>query len=227
MSKYLTTGWEKFSFIVTPEELEAALQNMHLLITSRHVPDNYRETPIFEYIADYSRFYHKLMSGQQLVRGDIGNFTEIGIAQVLDTHSYGRTHTYCGAKYQLADFDEPCAIISHFPLHIYTTSNGNPSLTISASTCQFPEKTVGLELLFPKQIQFACDGYYTPLQTTKDLVPYQDFLIVRDRIKSVTKPLRLFITGKELRPKIRISQNALKDIDQSWLFQSYEIHAVK
>ena len=36
-SKYLTTGWEKFSFIVTPAELEVVLQDMHMLITGRHV----------------------------------------------------------------------------------------------------------------------------------------------------------------------------------------------
>ena len=226
-SKYLTTGWEKFSFIVTPAELEVVLQDMHMLITGRHVPDGYRETPISEYIADYSRFYSKLISGQQVVRDDIGHFTEIGIAQTLDTHSYSHTHTHHGAKYLLTDFDEPCALISHFPMHIYTTSTGKVTLTISASASQFPEKVVGLVLLFPKQIQFAHGDYYTPLQSTKDLVSYQDFLTVRDRIKSITKPLRFILTGKEIRPQIRISQNALKDIGQSQLFQGNDMHIVK
>lgn len=227
MHKYLTAGWEKFSFIVTPAELETVLANMHLLIVNRHVPNGYSETPLCEYLADYGTFYSKLISGQQLTRGDIGRFAQIGIARSLDTHSYGHTHTYHGQKYLLDDFDEPCVIISHFPMHIYTSSNGKSTLTISASTSQFPEKTLGLELLFPKQIQYGCDGDYTPLQATKDLMSYQDFLIIRDRIKGITKPLRLIVTGKETRPKIRISQNALNDIDQSWLLQKNDIHAVK
>ena len=38
MPKYLTSGWERFSFIVTPSELEEIIKDFHLLIISRHVP---------------------------------------------------------------------------------------------------------------------------------------------------------------------------------------------
>ena len=227
MPKYLTSGWERFSFIVTPSELEEIIKDFHLLIISRHVPYGYRETPPQEYLEDYRNIYTKLATGRQVTNRDIWNFVEIGIAGSLETHTYGNLHTYQGTQYQSADFDEPCAVLRHFPLYLSAAKDGKPSLSISASSIQYPEKTVGLELLFPKQIQYPCGEGYSSLQATKDLASYQDFELLRNRIKGFTKPLRLMVSGKEVRPRVRISRNALKDIDSFWFLQKNQIYAIQ
>ena len=226
MAQYLTTGWESFAFIVTPAELEQVISDMHLLITSTHVPYDYTETPLGRYIDDYKMIYQKLITGQKVTISDIGNFIEIGITQSLEVHKYGQLHTYRGKKYLSKDFDEPCAILRLFPMYLNASKDDKPSLTIRASSIQFPENTVGLELLFPKSIQYPCGKDYSPLEPTKSLVSYQDYLILRDRIKTITKPLRLIYQDEEFRPRVRISKEALHDIDRFRFLQQNDIRAI-
>ena len=225
MSKYLTTGWEKFYFIVTPAELEAVLTDMHLLIVTRHVPSGYQETPLQEYIADYQQFYRKMASGQKT--DGKREFHTIGATRSLENHPYGRLHMLRGVPYQLTDFDEPCPIIGYFPFYLYTSVQDKPTLTISCSTSQFPENTVGLELFFPKWIQYTQGEDYSPLQTTTELASYQDFLAIRDRIKAITKPLRISVMGKEIKPRVRISRSALEDLEHFWFLKEHKIQVIK
>lgn len=227
MTKYITSGWETFSFIITPSELEAVLQDMHLLIVNRHVPQGYRETPLAVYIEDYSRIYSKLRAGKEVVSRDIWNFWEIGVAGALAQYPYGNLHTYCGEPYVSADFEEPCAIMKHFPLYFYTAKDGKTYLTIHASSIQFPEKTVGLALSFPKQVRYTAEGEDAPYRSTKDLTAYQDYLRIRDRVKAITNPLRLSNGEKEFRPRVRISPDALEHIDAFWFLQTNHVRAIK
>ena len=226
MSKYLTAGWVKFHFIVTPEELETVLADMHALIVSRHVPKGYQETPLQEYIEDYRPFYARLASGQKIGSGE-REISEIGVAKSLIKYPYGRDHLFCGLPYQLTDFDEPCPIIGYFPLYLFTSTQKKLTLTISASVSQFPENTVGLELLFPKQIQYFNGEGYGPLQTVKDLESYQDYLSIQNRVNAITKPLRLIVDKKEIRPRVRISKNALEDFQNFWFVKENQIQIIK
>lgn len=225
MSKYLTAGWIRFNFIVTPEELETVLADMHALIVSRHVLKGYQETPLQEYIEDYSRFYAKLASGQKIEAGE-RRISEIGMAKSIKKHPYGRDHLYRGHLYQSTDFDEPCPIIGYFPFYLYTSTQNKLTLTISVSVSQFPENTVGLELFFPKQIQYFNGEDYGPLQTVKDLESYQDYLSIQKRVHAITKPLRLIVDKKEIHPRVRISKNALKDFRNFWFVKENQIQII-
>ena len=51
--------------------------------------------------------------------------------------------------------------------------------------------------------------------------------MIRDRIKAITKPLRLIYQSKEFRPSVRISKEALNDIDQFRFLQQNDMHAMQ
>ena len=227
MGKYLIAGWEHYAFIVTPCELEAILQDMHLLIVTHHVPKGYRETPLSDFVADYSAIYEKLRTGKQVTSRDVWSYLEIGVASTLDKYAYGRLHTYRGEEYLSRDFEEPCAMIGRFPMHLLRGKDGKTSLTITFGVDCFPEKMVGLELLVPKLIQFPTEEGYEPLHSTREMDAYRDFLLLRDRIKAITKPLRVRIEDREVRPRVRISEAALGDIGNFWFFRNNPVYPVK
>lgn len=82
-------------------------------------------------------------------------------------------------------------------------------------------------MFFPKWIQYTQRGDYSPLQTTTELASYQDLLILRDRIKVTTKPLRLSMMGKEIKPRVRISRSALEDLEHFWFLKENKIQVIK
>lgn len=223
MSKYLTAGWEKRNFIVTPEELEEVLKGMHFLVVNCHVPEGYRETPAGEYLADYARIYGALASGQQ---ASYPVFSAIGVSASLEKHGYGMPHGVQGNRYLHQYFDEPCAMLQYIPLYVYKKADGSAQYTLSCSVTQFPQEILGLQLFFPKWIQYPCDGGYTQLASTKDLASYQSYLTVLQRIKSLTKPLRFVLDGREVRPNIRASVQARKDLANFWALRKYEIRVI-
>lgn len=60
---YLVQGWQTFSFLLTPEELQKVLEPYHLVIFNAHVPVEYVESNLEEYIAVYGKLYELLSSG--------------------------------------------------------------------------------------------------------------------------------------------------------------------
>ena len=100
-------------------------------------------------------------------------------------------------------------------------------LVLNVDNSQFPENIMGLELLYPKLIAYRRDGVLGPLVSTKDLESYQDFLFLRDRIRKITKPLKLVIEGKEIRPKVRISPKALEDVESFWFVKNNDVRILR
>ena len=230
MYKYYTSGWERYLFIVTPAELESILSDMHGLIVNTHVPEGYIETPIQEFTENYRVLYEKLAAGIRLEwKEDWRLLRAFGAASSLEKHRYGyHSHFYEGKRYVYRGFDEPCAIIQQFPL--FVPQGGREKLVTNTSVTQFPESTVGLELLYPKRIQFVRPGEevtYIMYETTQSLDSYQDYTLLRDRIKKITKPFRVIVEGKEVRTRIRISPEALKDVDKFYFFKANNVTVIK
>ena len=57
MSDYYSQGYYTFHFLITPNELENLLQPYHMIITNAHVPADYTESPISEYIELYRQLF--------------------------------------------------------------------------------------------------------------------------------------------------------------------------
>ena len=227
MANYLTSGWENYAFIVTPPELDLLLADMHMLTINTHVPVGYIESSPAEYLSQYRDIYKKLSSGTQLLGNDFEGAGEIGLASTLEKYTYGKTHTYRGKSYLNPDFEEPCLHLQYFPLFLLSDSKGKINLSTSCSCTQFPHYTTGLQLCFPKNIQYKQGDDYEPLRTTKTLDSYQDFELLRNRIRSITNPLRVAINGQERRPNIRISPAALTDVENFYFFQTNDVTVIR
>lgn len=100
-------------------------------------------------------------------------------------------------------------------------------LVLNVLNTQFPENVMGLELLYPKQIAYRQDGVLGPLMPTKELESYQDYLLLRDRIREITKPLKLVIAGKEIRPRVRISPRAMEDVESFWFMKVHDVRIIR
>lgn len=216
--EYLVAGFERYQFILTPEELDEVLDGFHFVVNNTHVPAGYVESLPSEYLSVYQKMYRNLADGHKLVWGQDNHlFASTGLTTNLNLCKYGRLHEYRGSMYQLSCFDEPCVIIYPFTVYIMQ-GDGKVSASTRVSYAQYPECVAGLELSYPKQIQYECGSSYEALKSTHDLESYNDFLTLKSRIKAVTKGLKFEVAGKEMRPSVRISQAALQDVEHFFCF---------
>lgn len=230
MAKYLTAGWETLYFIVTPRELKTVLEGMHLLHIASRVPADYQETPLEDYLESYQDLYEKRVTGNQILWTDLMDFHSIGAAGTLDRHSYGEPFESDGAMYRIPAFEEPCAAISHFPLCCDGLGGEKPKLTMTVimpTRGWYEENTVGLELFYPKKIQYPVEGDWTDLESTHDLPSYQDFLLLKKRIQAITKPLRVMLLDRQVRTRIRVSPTALEDLDKFPFFRNNPVCVIR
>ena len=86
---------------------------------------------------------------------------------------------------------------------------------------------MGLELLYPKKIQYPADGDWTDLESTKALPSYQDFLLLKQRIHAITKPLRVMMQDREVRTRIRVSPAALEDLEKFPFFRNNPVRVIR
>ena len=63
---YLVKGWNKYNFFLSPNNLEKILAEYHLVIFGEHVPADYTESSLKEYISAYSRLSDLLFSGKKI-----------------------------------------------------------------------------------------------------------------------------------------------------------------
>lgn len=230
MSKYLTAGWETVYFIVTPRELKTVLEGMHLLQIQSRVTADYRETPMEDYLEYYQDLYEKRVTGQPITTADMWLFRHIGVAGTLDRHGYGEPFEIDGEMYRISAFEEPTAYISHFPMYCFGLDGDRPQLTMTMivpTRGWLEENTVGLELVYPKKIQYPVDGDWTDLESTKDLASYQDFLLLKKRIHGITKPLRVMMAERELRTRVRVSPAALEDLEKFPFFCNNPVRVIR
>lgn len=230
MPKYLTAGWETVYFIVTPRELKTVLDGMHLLHIQSRVPADYRETPLEDYLEYYQDLYEKRVTGQPITTVDLWLFHDIGVTAALDRHGYGETFAIDGETYRMPAFDEPTPYISHFPMYCFDLDGKKPQLTMTMivpTKGWLEENTVGLELLYPKKIQYPADGDWTDLESTKALPSYQDFLLLKQRIHAITKPLRVMMQDREVRTRIRVSPAALEDLEKFPFFRNNPVRVIR
>lgn len=227
MRHFCQQSFEIFYFIITPEELGDVLEGMHLLVTSRRVSGDYRETPLEEYLESYRVIYRKLASGEQVTRQDLWNCMTMGVVRDLEKYGYLWACVHRGEEFYTQDFEEPCPFLECFPFHLGRMKDGRPMLVLNVLNTQFPENVMGLELVYPKQISYWQDGVLGPLVSTKELESYQDYLLLRDRIREITKPLKLVIAGKEIRPRVRISPRAMEDVESFWFMKTNDARIIR
>ena len=107
--EYLVHRWDTFQFFLSPDELKQILSAYHLVIFNAHVPADYVESPLEEYIAVYNKLYELLLSGEKILwEQNHSLFLHRGITSDLSNCRYGHLHTYMEKQYKRADFFERC-----------------------------------------------------------------------------------------------------------------------
>ncbi|MCM1127433.1 MAG: hypothetical protein NC429_13295 [Lachnospiraceae bacterium] len=225
MADWLVAGWDFFYFVITPEELKACLKDFHLVVHNAHVPIDYVESSIDSYISIQRELFRRLSMGEKLIWKEHANlFKMIAITTEMSRCGYGNIHEYDGKLWKGANFDEPCVNLSPFILSVIRSKNGSFSINTKFSYIQNPENTVGIKLSYPKKIQYKFpDGSYEELKSTKELKSYQDFLLIKKSIEKITKPLSFWMNDKLVKPKIRISNDALENIGEFYFFKENSI----
>lgn len=224
---YLVQGWQTFSFLLAPEELQKVLEPYHLVIFNTHVPIDYVESKLEEYIAGYRKLYEVLASGEKLVWEKHHPLLQhVGAVSDLSKCMYGRIHEYNGAKYKSADFLEPSVAMSPFALHFYNDSKERLSTSTSFSYIACAEEILGIQLQYPKKIQYPKGDNYEPLQSTEQLRTYQDYTNIKSTIMEITKPLRVQFGEERKSTGVRVSIAAKKDLARFYCFASKGITVI-
>lgn len=218
---YLVSGWNTYNFFLSPNNLENILSEYHLVIFNAHVPVDYTESSFKEYLSAYNRLYDLLFSGKKIDwKRDYYLFLQRGITSNLANCIYGKLHMYEGKQYKRADFNEPVVGISPVSLWLNLGDDKKLHCSTSYSYSFCPEYYMGVELQYPKTIQYKGDDGYEPLKTTKGLKTYQDFERLKKSIKKVSHILIIkTVEGVERRTNIWVDDEVKSRLNICYSFQ--------
>ena len=220
----LVQGWNVFSFLIKPEELREILKEYHLIINNAHVLLDYTESSLAEYVDIYSKLYDLFTSGEKIVlKRDHSLFVNRGVTSNLAKCKYGRVHEYEGQQYKTAEFDEPVVNLVPFVLNIYKDSKQKWCCQTNGSYLMNPQDFMGIQLQFPKKIQYENEGVYGELKSTNYLEHYQVYVDLKNRINKMTKNLVVQIEGETVKTNIWMSEGAKKDLCRSYFFKNNNV----
>ena len=185
------------------------------------MPADYTESGLEEYRSAYSRLSDLLFSGKKIEwKRDYPLFLQRGITSNLANCIYGKLHVYEGKQYKSADFTEPVVGISPVALWLNLGEDKKLYCSTSYSYSFCSEYYMGVQLHYPKTIQYKDDYGYEPLKTTKDLKSYQDFERLKKSIKEVSHILTIKTAdGIERRTNIRIDDEVKSRLNTCYSFQ--------
>lgn len=217
--EYLVQGWNTYNFFLSPDELKQILREYHLVIFNAHVPMDYIESSLDEYITAYNSLYELLLSGEKILWDrDHSLFLHRGITSDLSNCTYGHLHTYMGEQYKRADFYEPVVGISPAALYVNIGDDDRLHCSTAYSYSFYCEYYIGIQLQYPKMIQYKYGSDYEALRSTKDLKSYQDFEKLKNSIKAVSRPLTIKTADTERRTTVRVSDEVRSRLNGCYTF---------
>ena len=218
---YLMQGWLSFSFLLTPEELQKVLEPYHLVIANAHVPMDYVESDLTEYMNTYRKLYQVLSSGEKVVWKEHHSlFQYINMTSDLTKCKYGNIHEYEGALYKRAEFPVPTVGLGPFTLHFYEDSKGKLCAGTHYSYATCAEEILGLQLHYPKKIWLKTEDDYELLQNMELLGTYRDYMHIKQAVTEMTKPLHIQMGEEKKNVGVRVSPAAKQDLARFYSFVS-------
>ena len=215
--QYYAKSKKKHHFIITPDELRSVLKGFHHVVITTGVQKDYTESDPDVYFSGYDALYQKLKNGQKLIWQKDYNIALLstGITAHLENCIYQSTN-----KLSVPDFLEPCPFIDTFCFLPYKNQ-----LSTAFDVTQFPENICGLCLCFPLKIAYEnnTDKHPSGIVDYKSLDDFETYETIVERIKSITKPLKLSFNGKICRTSIRISDAAKMDFENFFFIDSNNI----
>lgn len=217
-------GWNRFLFLVTPEEWEELLSGFHQVTFCRRVPDGYRESPPETLLAPWRALWEKLQGPEPLdFKRDRACFDWAdGLAHDLDRCPYAAPFRdeETGEWFRLADFPEPCAGVQPFAM----VPGEDGRLHTRFHYSQFPWLIAGLELHYPKKVAYfnkTRDGYERVVPCDEIETYCRVYRPLTQRIKGMTKPLTFSLGDKTFRPGVRVSPGAKAAFPGFWFAREY------
>lgn len=216
---YLVQGWHKFNFLLSPNEVREIFKDYHMVIFNAHVPIDYTESDMDEYIAAYKSLYELLLGGERIIwPRDHHLFLQRGVTSDVSNCKYGHVHMYEEKQYKSADFDEPVAGLSQVALSINKGADEKLHCSTAGSCITCAEDFMGIQLQYPKMIQYKVNGVYEPLKSAKELKTYRDFEKLKADINGITRPLTIRAADTEKRTGIRISDEVRSRLNECYSF---------
>jgi len=212
---------ETLQLFADARELQKVLESYHLVIANAHVPMDYVESDLTEYMNTYRKLYEVLASGEKLVwETHYPLLYIINIASDLSKCQYGKIHEYEGKQYKSAEFLEPTVGILPFALHFYEDAKGKlcTSTKFSYSVCA--EEILGLELQYPKNVWLKTADDYELVGNIEAVGNGQVYENIKRTITQMTKPLQIQIGEEKKSTGVRISPAAKQDLAKFYSFVS-------
>lgn len=200
-------GWQSCPFLVTPKELKTAFEPFKLVIDNGCVPIDYTDTPVEEFLKNYSALYERLISGEVLDGKHMGLLKQIAITSNLSDIKFGMEHESDG-KWVKAVIHDKKSILPYLTPFTFMTYTENNKLYVStrASYLAYCEFIFGYEICFPKFSQ--SDADYYELTSEKEFKAYPYYELFRKNIVKITKPFSFKLNGVVKKTAIRISDEA-------------------
>jgi len=133
----MAMGWQSCSFFITPKELQTAFEPFKLVINNACVPIDYTNTPVEEFLENYSAVYKRLIEGEVLTQKYAGLLKQIAITSNLSYIEFGMEHELDGQWVKAVINHRRCVLpyLSPFTFNTYQ-ENGKLYVSTRASYLQ-------------------------------------------------------------------------------------------
>ncbi|MBD5530857.1 MAG: hypothetical protein HDQ98_01460 [Lachnospiraceae bacterium] len=214
-------GWQSYPFLVTPKELRTACEPFKLVVDNTCVPIDYTDTPIEDFLKNYSLLYELLIGGEVLNGKTHGKLLkQIAITTNLSAVKFSRGHELDGKMVKSVIFDKSISPMPYLSPFTFVTYCENDKINVStrASYMMYTDVVFGYEISFCKFSQSDVDYY--GLSSEKEFKTYPDYELFKKSIAKITKPLRFRLNGIVKKTSIRISDEVKMHLPNLYCIKS-------
>ena len=215
--QYYVRTHKKLLFTVTPEELRLILEGFHHVITNTGVSRDYVESDPNDFFSKYDTLYQKLKTGEKIIWENDHKLATLttGVTRHLENCRYEPS-----SKLSIPNFSEPCSDIITFCFFPF-----KDHLSTAFDPWRFPENICGLELLFPGKVEYSHpnDKNHEGFVSYTEFDDYETYETLLERIRAITKPLKLDFNGKIRKTTVRVSEKAKKDLENFYFINANNV----
>ena len=218
-------GWQRCSFLVTPKELQIAFEPFKLVIHNACVPIDYTNTPVEDFLENYSAVYERLISGGVFTGKYQALLKHIAFTSNLSDIKFCMEHELDGKWVKAVKYDKQ-SILPYLAPFTFNTYTENNRLYVSTrySYLAHSDSIFGYEVSFPKFSQG--DVAYYGLASEKELHTYPDYELFRKNIIKITKPFHFRLNGDVKKTQIRISDEVKTYLSNLHCIKNKEIEVL-
>ncbi len=222
-------GRKSFCLAAIPDEVAEVLREggFHLLIVNSHVPTDYTETPVEEWLSTHRALYGKLASGARLSwEEDWMLFQAHHLTRDLALCVRERKQTYRGRTYKSAPLELLERGLTVKPVILYREAHERRAATYSTaySYTQFPENTMGLQFSVATKRWWWDEAGLTHEEDITDMPDFVDFQWLKDRFGKMTKPLKFEDNERVVNTGIRVTAAAKEVLGNFFFFSDGGYH---